>query len=125
MAIAVHVTPFGVDQRVGCSRERHHVAGLNEQVAQAEGYAQALETVFVAASQVDAKTMTIQVIEGLKAIGAGPSSTLVIPMEFTRLLGQIGDYLDQSTSSIASANGRPKGDERRLVPVPEPTEPVR
>jgi regulator of protease activity HflC (stomatin/prohibitin superfamily) len=93
-------------------------------ILQAEGYAQALETVFVAASQVDAKTMTIQVIEGLKAIGAGPSSTLVIPMEFTRLLGQIGDYLDQSTSSIASANGRPKGDERKLVPAPEPIEPI-
>src|SRR6202022_2370093 len=95
-------------------------------ILQAEGYAQALETVFVAAQQVDAKTMTIQVIEGLKAIGAGPSSTLVIPMEFTRLLGQIGDYLDQSPASIAStSNGRPKPDERRLVPVAEPTEPVR
>jgi len=69
--------------------------------------------------------MTIQVIEGLKAIGAGPSSTLVIPMEFTRLLGQIGDYLDQSTASIASSNGRPKVDERRLIPVPEPVGPDR
>jgi regulator of protease activity HflC (stomatin/prohibitin superfamily) len=94
-------------------------------ILQAEGYAQALETVFAAAQQVDAKTMTIQVIEGLKAIGAGPSSTLVIPMEFTRLLGQIGDYLDQSTASIASSNGRPKVEERRLIPVPEPSEPVR
>jgi regulator of protease activity HflC (stomatin/prohibitin superfamily) len=93
-------------------------------ILEAQGYAQALETVFAAAQQVDAKTMTIQVIEGLKAIGAGPSSTLVIPMEFTRLLGQIGDYLDQSTSSIAINNGRPKVDERRLMPVPEPTEPV-
>ena len=86
-------------------------------ILQAQGYAQALETVFSAAQQVDAKTMTIQVIEGLKAIGAGPSSTLVIPMEFTRLLGQIGDYLDQSTSASASSNGRPKSDERRLVPA--------
>jgi regulator of protease activity HflC (stomatin/prohibitin superfamily) len=94
-------------------------------ILQAQGYAQALETVFAAAQQVDAKTMTIQVIEGLKAIGAGPSSTLVIPMEFTRLLGQIGDYLDQSTASIASSNGRPRVDDRRLVPVPEPSEPVR
>src|ERR1700737_3528936 len=80
--------------------------GKQANILQAEGYAQALETVFAAAQQVDAKTMTIQVIEGLKAIGAGPSSTLVIPMEFTRLLGQIGDYLDQSTSSIAIGNGR-------------------
>jgi regulator of protease activity HflC (stomatin/prohibitin superfamily) len=94
-------------------------------ILQAQGYAQALETVFASAQQVDAKTMTIQVIEGLKAIGAGPSSTLVIPMEFTRLLGQIGDYLDQSTSQRASSNGRPKADEKRLVPASETVEPVR
>ena len=94
-------------------------------ILQAEGYAQALETVFNAAREVDAKTMTIQVIEGLKAIGAGPSSTLVIPMEFTRLLGQIGDYLDQSTSAGAMTNGRPKVDERRLIPTSEGVEPVR
>jgi regulator of protease activity HflC (stomatin/prohibitin superfamily) len=71
------------------------------QMLKAEGYAQALQTVFAAAQEVDAKTMTIQVIEGLKALGASPSSTFVIPMEFTRLLGQIGMYLEQSTGAIA------------------------
>src|ERR671927_1651669 len=39
------------------------------QILKAEGYAQALQTVFSQAQLVDAKTMTIQVIEGLKAIG--------------------------------------------------------
>jgi hypothetical protein len=43
--------------------------------------------------------MTLQVIDGLKALGASPSSTFVIPMEFTRLFGQIGQYLDQSLGS--------------------------
>ena len=37
-------------------------------ILKAEGYAQALQTVFASAQLVDAKTMTIQVIEGLKAI---------------------------------------------------------
>ena len=73
-------------------------------ILKAEGYAQALQTVFSAAQLVDAKTMTIQVIEGLKALGASPSSTFVIPMEFTRLLGQIGTYLEQSTGANASGN---------------------
>ena len=73
-------------------------------ILKAEGYAQALQTVFSAAQLVDAKTMTIQVIEGLKALGASPSSTFVIPMEFTRLLGQIGTYLEQSTGATASGN---------------------
>jgi regulator of protease activity HflC (stomatin/prohibitin superfamily) len=65
-------------------------------ILQAEGYAQALQTVFASASLIHSKTMTLQVIDGLKALGASPGSTFVIPMEFTRLLGQVGDYLDQS-----------------------------
>ena len=66
------------------------------QILKAEGYAQALQTVFASATLIDSKTMTLQVIDGLKALGASPSSTFVIPMEFTRLLGQVGDYFDQS-----------------------------
>jgi regulator of protease activity HflC (stomatin/prohibitin superfamily) len=65
-------------------------------ILKAEGYAQALQTVFAAAQGVDSKTMTLQVIDGLKAIGSSPSSTFVIPMEFTKLFGQIGSYLEQS-----------------------------
>ena len=68
-------------------------------ILQAEGYAQSLRTVFGAAQQIDSKTMTLQVIDGLKALGASPSSTFVIPMELTRLLGQLGAYLDRSLAS--------------------------
>jgi len=98
------------------------------QILKAEGYAQALHNVFAQAQLVDAKTMTIQVIEGLKAIGSSPSSTFVIPMEFTRLLGQIGDYLGQATGSSsvsAASNGMPKSDERRLVPTVDVSESAR
>ena len=63
-------------------------------ILEAEGYAQALQTVFSAAHGVDAKTMTLQVIDGLKALGASPASTFVIPMDFTRLFGQLGDFLE-------------------------------
>jgi regulator of protease activity HflC (stomatin/prohibitin superfamily) len=63
-------------------------------ILEAEGYAQALQTVFAAAHGVDAKTMTLQVIDGLKALGASPASTFVIPMDFTRLFGQLGDFLE-------------------------------
>lgn len=64
-------------------------------ILEAEGYARALEAIFGAARNVDAKTMTLQVLDSLKALGASPSSTFVIPMDLTRLLGQIGDYVDQ------------------------------
>jgi regulator of protease activity HflC (stomatin/prohibitin superfamily) len=65
-------------------------------ILKAEGYAQALQAVYSAAQGIDAKTMTLQVIDGLKALGASPSSKFVIPMELTKLCGQIGNYLDMS-----------------------------
>ena len=37
-------------------------------------------------------------------VGASPSSKFVIPMEFTKLLGQVGEYLDHS---LQSSNDRP------------------
>jgi regulator of protease activity HflC (stomatin/prohibitin superfamily) len=82
------------------------------EILRAQGRAQALETVFGAAQLIDSKTMTLQVIDGLKALGASPSSTFVIPMEFTRLLGQISSYIDQSLHdgerpASLSANGTP------------------
>jgi len=55
--------------------------------------------VFASANLIDSKTMTLQVIDGLKALGASPSSKFVIPMEFTKLLGQVGQYLDSSLQS--------------------------
>jgi regulator of protease activity HflC (stomatin/prohibitin superfamily) len=73
-------------------------------ILKAEGYAQALQAVYGAAQSVDAKTMTLQVIDGLKTIGASPSSTFVIPMEFTKLFGQIGSYLEVA-GLPASSNG--------------------
>lgn len=74
-------------------------------ILRAEGEAQALATIFSAAKGIDSKTMTIQVIEGLKALGASPGSTFVIPMEFTRLFGQIGEYVAQGFSTPSGSNG--------------------
>src|SRR5689334_10427750 len=72
-------------------------------ILKAEGYASALQAVFAAAQGVDSKTMTLQVIDGLKAIGSSPSSTFVIPMEFTKLFGQLGTYLEHS--GLPAING--------------------
>ncbi len=52
----------------------------------AEGFAQALETVFGAAKGIDAKTMSLQYLEALKALGAGAATKFIFPMEFTNLL---------------------------------------
>ncbi len=55
-------------------------------ILRAEGSAQALETVFSVAQTVDSKTMTLQYLETLRALGAGQSTKIVIPMEFTQML---------------------------------------
>ena len=52
----------------------------------AEGFAVALDKIFEIAKTVDAKTMTLQYFEALKAIGASPSTKYIFPMEFTNLL---------------------------------------
>ena len=55
-------------------------------VLRAEGFALALQKVFEVASTVDAKTMSLQYLEALKALGAGPATKIVFPLEFTSLL---------------------------------------
>src|SRR5688500_14410159 len=61
----------------------------------AEGFSQALELIFAAAREVDQKTMALQYLEALKALGASPSTKFVIPTEFTRLLEPIQGYVER------------------------------
>jgi regulator of protease activity HflC (stomatin/prohibitin superfamily) len=56
------------------------------QALRAEGYSVALEKIFGAAKQIDQKTMTLQYFETLKALGAGPSTKYIFPMEFTSMI---------------------------------------
>jgi len=70
-------------------------AARQSAILRAEGSAQALETVFSVAQSVDPKTMSLQYLEALKSLGAGQSTKIVIPMEFTQML--------QPLLSLASA----------------------
>jgi regulator of protease activity HflC (stomatin/prohibitin superfamily) len=56
------------------------------QALRAEGFAVALKTIFDVAVHIDAKTMTLQYFEALKALGTGPATKFIFPMEFTNLL---------------------------------------
>ena len=61
-------------------------------ILRAEGFALSLSKIFEIAKGVDAKTMSLQYLETLKALGAGPATKFVLPMELTSLLaGVIGD----------------------------------
>jgi len=69
-------------------------------ILRAEGFGQALTRIYEAATRVDQKTMSLQYLEALKALGAGPATKFVIPMEFTHLLDPFVDFL-----TPASGNG--------------------
>ncbi len=55
----------------------------------AEGYAVALRNIFESARGIDSKTMSLQYLETLRSVAAGPSTKWVIPSEFGELLGSL------------------------------------
>jgi regulator of protease activity HflC (stomatin/prohibitin superfamily) len=86
-------------------------------ILRAEGFSEALTRIFTAATGVDQKTMTLQYLEALKAIGASPSTKYVIPIEFTRLLEPVQEFLNP----VDGAGGDGQGSQRRTI-APPPAE---
>jgi regulator of protease activity HflC (stomatin/prohibitin superfamily) len=64
-------------------------------VLRANGYADALSAIHAVASGVDANTMTLQYVEALKDLGAGDSTKFVLPLELTKMLGNLGSITGQ------------------------------
>ena len=62
-------------------------------ILRAEGFSEALTRIFSAAQGIDQKTMALQYLEALKALGASPSTKFVIPTEFTRLIEPFTGFL--------------------------------
>ena len=82
-------------------------------ILRAEGFSEALTRIFQAATGVDQKTMTLQYLEALKQIGQSPSTTYIIPTEFTRLLDPLAGYLrpvDGRGPSAAPPSQTPSGE---------------
>ena len=55
-------------------------------ILRAEGFSLALNKIFSVAKNVDSKTLSLQYLETLKALGQSPSTKYIFPMEFTHLL---------------------------------------
>jgi hypothetical protein len=55
-----------------------------------------LTQIFGAARGIDAKTMALQYLDALKAIGASPSTKYIFPMEFTSMVSQMRGFLNES-----------------------------
>ena len=71
-------------------------------ILRAEGFSEALQRIFSAARGVDDKTMALQYLEALKALGASPATKFVIPTEFTQLVGPITSYIRRGFESGAT-----------------------
>lgn len=66
-------------------------------ILRAQGYSEALTQVFQAAKSIDAKTMALQYLDTLKALGASPATKYIFPMEFTNLIAPMKSFMDEST----------------------------
>ncbi|HEY7969760.1 MAG TPA: SPFH domain-containing protein [Candidatus Limnocylindrales bacterium] len=68
-------------------------------ILRAEGFSEALTRIYGAASGIDSKTMALQYLEALKAIGASPSTKFVIPAELNRLAESAARYVESGMSA--------------------------
>jgi regulator of protease activity HflC (stomatin/prohibitin superfamily) len=67
-------------------------------ILRAEGYSQALSTIYGAAKGIDEKTMALQYLDAVKALGASPATKFVFPMEFTGLLSKVSSWVKKTGS---------------------------
>jgi regulator of protease activity HflC (stomatin/prohibitin superfamily) len=76
-------------------------------ILRAEGFSQALGRISATAREVDERTMALQYLDALKALGAGAATKFVIPMEFTQLLKPFGAYLERGMGPNGSREASP------------------
>jgi regulator of protease activity HflC (stomatin/prohibitin superfamily) len=69
-------------------------------ILRAEGFALALRTINEQAMVADVKTMRLQYLDALKALGVSPSSKIVVPMELSGLIAGF-----TAVAEAASTNG--------------------
>ena len=62
----------------------------------AQGFALALDQIYKVARGIDSKTITLQYLEALKALGAGEATKFVIPTEFLNLAQSLGAHAGRS-----------------------------
>jgi regulator of protease activity HflC (stomatin/prohibitin superfamily) len=76
-------------------------------ILRAEGYSQALARISEVGEHLDSKTMSLQYLDALKALGASPATKLVVPAEFTNLLRPLIEHTAEAQQQVttAPANG--------------------
>jgi len=74
-------------------------------ILRAEGFALALDKVFSVAQTVDSKTMSLQYLDALRALGNSPATKFVVPMEFTTMLRPLIDLSAAAMEPRAGSTG--------------------
>ncbi|HEV8308636.1 MAG TPA: SPFH domain-containing protein [Methylomirabilota bacterium] len=74
-------------------------------ILRAEGFALALDKVFAVAQTVDSKTMSLQYLDALRALGQSPATKFVVPMEFTTMLRPLIDLSSAAMEPRAGSTG--------------------
>ena len=72
-------------------------------ILRAEGSAQALQTIYAAAQNIDANTMGLQYLDTLRALGNSQSTKFVIPMELTSMLQPFVNLANAASAAQAPA----------------------
>ena len=74
-------------------------------VLRAEGFSLALDRIYQVAQTVDPKTLSLQYLDALKALGNSPATKFIFPMEFANFLKPLTGYAEQ-------AMGQKEGDKK-------------
>jgi regulator of protease activity HflC (stomatin/prohibitin superfamily) len=75
---------------------------------QSQGRAAALEALYREAKDLDDKTMMLQYLDALRAVGTSPSTKFVMPMEITGLVNRVMSMMQGGTTAPddTGSNGR-------------------
>lgn len=74
-------------------------------ILRAQGAAQALELIFEVARKIDSNTMSLQYLDMLRTVGAGPSTKLLVPAELTNLLRPFLEHTATAAATEAKTAG--------------------
>ncbi|HEX5546198.1 MAG TPA: SPFH domain-containing protein [Ktedonobacterales bacterium] len=87
-------------------------------ILRAEGYSQALAQISSVADHLDNQTMSLQYLDALKALGASPSTKLVVPAEFTNLLRPFIEHTNTAQPAANAVDIANVGDDVSAVNTP-------
>jgi len=68
-------------------------------ILRAEGFSLALEKIYNVAKTIDAKTLSLQYLEALKALGEGAATKFIFPMEFEKFLKPLSGFAKRAFGS--------------------------